>query len=49
MEIKKDAPKAYKLLQELISPVYMEKLFSTAERAEGNGKIVLLSAELISS
>lgn len=47
MEIKKDPAKAYESLKSIVSQEYVNKLFSTAERAEGNGQLVLLSEELI--
>jgi len=47
IKIKKDPNRAYETIQELIPVDYIEKIMQTAERAEGDGKLVLLSEEFI--
>ena len=47
IKIKKDPNGAYETIQELIPVDYIEKIMQTAERAEGDGKLVLLSEEFI--
>jgi hypothetical protein len=44
---KNDFEKSYKNLKELIPNRYLENIFKTAERANDNGKLIVLSEELI--